>query len=48
MNRILAVVLFRLLAGVQQILVRGHRSIDWLIGKSDGLGHFVATRLLVK
>ena len=48
MHRILAVVLFRLLAEVQRILVRGRRAIDGLIDKSECLGHFLATRLLAK
>lgn len=47
-NRTLAVVLFRLLAGVQQILVQGRRTIDGLIDRSECLGHFLAARLLVK
>lgn len=48
MSRILAVVLFKLLAVVQQILVRGRRTLDGLISKTDDLGHFLANRLLVK
>ena len=47
-NRILAVVLFGGLAGLQYILVQGRRAIDSLIVKTECLGHFMATKLLVK
>ena len=47
-NRILAVVLFGGLAGLQYILVKGRRAIDNLMVKTECLGHFMATRLLVK
>ena len=48
LNRILAAILFWGLAGLQHILVKGRRAIDRLIVKTEFLGHFLATRLLVK
>ena len=47
-NSVLAVVLFSALRGVQKALVEGRRTIDRLLGMSEGLGHFLANRLLVK
>ena len=45
-NRVLAIVLFRLLAGVQQILAQGRRTIDGPKYRSECLGHFLATRTI--
>ena len=46
MNRILAAIAFKLLAGAQQILIQSRRTIDGLMKKSECLGHSLATRLL--
>lgn len=48
LKNLLAAFLFRLLAGVQEILVLLRRAIDGLIDKSECLGHYLATRMLLK
>ena len=47
-KRQLAKVLFGLLAGVQQTLVLSRQGINWMIGTSDRVGYFLATRLLTE